>query len=308
MKPDLLVFFELPSERLAPFRKDYTVHHAPDPEHWERALGEARDRIRAVVTTGVAGFSDEQMQGLPALEIIAVLGVGYENVDVEAARVRGIAVARGEEVNGDITADHAMALLLSAARSIPQRNSEIHQGLWNSTTEGDVTGQRLGIVGLGDIGARVARRAEGFGMDIAYHNRSPRAGSSYRYADSTLALARDSDFLALTCPGGPSTFHLVDAAVLDALGPKGILVNVARGSVVDTGALVKALEQGRIAAAALDVLESEPEIPEALRRLDNLIVTPHVAGKSPTSVRAITQAALDNLAAHFAGRPLPNPV
>jgi len=308
MKPDLLVAFELPPERLATFREDYTVHHAPDPERWERVLEEAGDRIRAVVTTGVTGFSSAQMQALPALEIIAVLGVGYENVDVEAARARGIAVTRGEDVNGDSTADHAMALLLSAVRSIPQRNSEIHQGLWNSTTEGDVTGQRLGIVGLGDIGVRVARRAEGFGMDIAYHNRSPRPDSPYRYVDSTLALARESDFLVLTCPGGPGTFHIINAPVLEALGPKGILVNVARGSVVDTGALVDALEHGRIAAAALDVLEGEPEIPEALRRLDDLIITPHVAGKSPTSVRAITQAALDNLAAHFAGQPLPNPV
>lgn len=308
MKPDLLVFFELPSERLAPFRKDYTVHHAPDSERWERALAEAGDRIRAVVTTGVAGFTDEQMQALPALEIIAVLGVGYENVDVEAARARGIAVTRGEDVNGDITADHAMALLLSAARSIPQRNSEIHRGLWNSTTEGDVTSQQLGIVGLGNIGVRVARRAEGFGMDIAYHNRSPRPDSPYRYVDSVQALARDSDFLVLTCPGGPGTRHLVNATVLEALGPQGILVNVARGSVVDTDALIEAVQHGRIAAAALDVLEGEPEVPEALRRLDDIIVTPHVAGKSPTSVRAITQAALDNLAAHFAGRSLPNPV
>jgi lactate dehydrogenase-like 2-hydroxyacid dehydrogenase len=308
MKPELLIAFTLPPQAQGAYQEDYTVHYAPDAEAFEWVAESTGNRIQAVLTTGGAGFSERQMQALPALGIIAVLGVGYENVDVAAARRRGIAVAHGENVNGDTTADHAMALLLSAARAIAKKDREIRAGRWRTTMAGSVTGRRLGILGLGDIGQRVARRAEGFQMPISYYNRHPRPDVPYRYAASAEELAREADFLVATCPGGDSTFHLIDAPVLEALGPEGILVNASRGSVVDTQALIEALQNRRILAAALDVVEDEPAIPEAFRSLDNLTVTPHIGGASPASVGAMTQAALDNLAAHFAGRPLPSPV
>lgn len=202
-----------------------------------------------------------------------------------------------------------MALLLGAARHLPQADAWVRQGHWNGFMGPQVSGKRLGIVGLGTIGLEIARRgANGFGMTVGYYNRRPRPESGYTYHDSPLALAEASDFLVVATPGGTDTRHLVNAAVLDALGPQGYLVNIARGSVVDTEALIAALAERRIAGAGLDVVEGEPVVPPALLKLDNVVLTPHSAGRSPEAVSATVALFLENATAHFAGKPVLTPV
>jgi lactate dehydrogenase-like 2-hydroxyacid dehydrogenase len=208
-----------------------------------------------------------------------------------------------------------MMLLLAATRHVLEADRFVRAGGWQEQWRVDtptVSGKRLGILGLGKIGSRIAHRAaRGFDMEIGYHNRAAVAGSPYRHFDSLVDLATWADFLICAAPGGAGTRHLVNAEVLAALGPKGYLVNVGRGTVVDTQALIDALQAKRIAGAGLDVLEGEPSVPPRLPellRFDNVVVTPHVAGRAPESRAAATALILENLNAHFAGRPLRSPV
>jgi lactate dehydrogenase-like 2-hydroxyacid dehydrogenase len=299
----LLVAIPLGEEAAAALRREYRVHAPPAAPEEARA-------VRAVVTNGSTGFSAAQMDALPALELICCYGAGYENVDLAAARERRICVTHAPGVNDATVADHALALMLAAARAIPRLDRAVRAGRWTSSRaeRPALNGARLGLLGLGNIGARIARRAVAFDMTVGYHARSARADVPWQHYPSLVDLARASDFLVVACPGGAATRHLVDRAVLDALGPAGILVNVARGSIVDTRALIEALRTGGVAAAGLDVVEGEPEVPPALLELENIVVTPHVAGRSPAAVQAQTAALLANLAAHFAGRPLPSRV
>lgn len=307
---ELIVGIELQPNRLARLRAAFTVHYAPTPADRAAAIAAAGDRARAVLTNGSTGWSADQIAALPRLEIILALGAGYENIDLAAARRRGIVVTNGAGANDSSVADHAMALLLAVVRDIPQVDRAVRQGAWKRSRglRPSIAGKRLGIIGLGTIGTLIARRASGFDLTIAYHNRRPRAELPFRYVASPRELARDSDFLIVACPGGAATFHLVDRAVLEDLGPAGFLVNIARGSVVDTEALIAALRDGGIAGAALDVIEGEPAVPDALTALPNIVFTPHIAGRSPEAAQATLQLALDNLSAHFSGRPVLTPV
>jgi lactate dehydrogenase-like 2-hydroxyacid dehydrogenase len=203
-----------------------------------------------------------------------------------------------------------MALLLGIARGVHLLDGAVKAGHWESVRAARpaIHGKRLGILGLGNIGAKIARRASGFDMDIGYHTRQPRAGLPYRHFPDALALATHSDYLVLACPGGQATRHLVDAAVLEALGPTGFLINIARGSVVDTAALVSALQAGGIAGAALDVFEGEPALPAAMRDLPNLLLTPHVSGRSPESLQAQIDMFLAGLKAVAVGAAPPHQV
>lgn len=274
-----------------------------------RAIREHGGEIRAVLTRGATGLRGDEMAALPALELVCSLGVGFENIDLAAARARGLRVTYGPGANATSVADHAMALLLGAARRLPQADAWVRQGHWSGFMGPQVSGKRLGILGLGTIGREIARRgAQGFGMTVGYYNRRPRPDCGYAYYDSPRALAEASDFLVVATPGGSETRHLVDAAVLEALGPQGYLVNIARGSVVDTEALIAALAARRIAGAGLDVVEGEPAVPPALFVLDNVVLTPHSAGRSPEAISATVALFLDNATAHFAGRPLLTPV
>lgn len=274
-----------------------------------QAIRDHADEIRVVLTRGATGFHAHEMAALPKLELICSLGVGYENIDVAAARARGVHVTHGPGANATSVADHAMALLLGAARRLPQADAWVRRGHWSGFMGPQVSGKRLGILGLGTIGLEIARRgALGFGMTVGYYSRRVRPDCGYAFHDSPRALAEASDFLVVATPGGAGTRHLVDAAVLDALGPQGYLVNIARGSVVDTEALIAALAGRRIAGAGLDVVEGEPALPPALFGLDNVVLTPHSAGRSPEAVAATVALFLDNASAHFAGRPLLTPV
>ncbi|MEN4923121.1 2-hydroxyacid dehydrogenase [Achromobacter spanius] len=283
--------------------------YAPTAQARALAIQEHGHEIRAVLTRGATGFHANEMAALPQLGIVCSLGVGYENIDLAAAQTRGIVVTNGPGANAVSVADHAMALLLGAARRLPQADAWVRQGHWSGFMGPQVTGKRLGILGLGTIGLEIARRgALGFGMRVGYYNRRARPESGYAYFDSPRALAAESDFLVIATPGGAGTRHLVDGAVLDALGPQGYLINIARGSVVDTQALVAALAERRIAGAGLDVVDGEPVIPDALKQLDNVVLTPHSAGRSPEAVAATVALFLDNATAHFAGKPVLTPV
>lgn len=308
-RPELLVMIPLGDDALAALRREYHVHYAPEGPR-ASALDAVADRpIRAVLTNGSTGLTAAQLDRLRQLEIVCCYGAGYENVDLGAAGARNLPVTHAPGVNDATVADHALALMLALARGIPGLDRAVRAGKWHSSRaeRPTLSGASLGVLGLGHVGAKIGARAAAFEMRVGYHTRQPRAVAFRHYA-SLVELARASDFLVIACPGGSATRHLVDRAVLEALGPGGFLVNVARGSIVDTEALIAALEAGRIAGAGLDVIEGEPEVPPALLRFENVLFTPHIAGRSPAAVRAQTDALLANLASRFAGHPLPFPV
>jgi lactate dehydrogenase-like 2-hydroxyacid dehydrogenase len=288
----------------------FQVHdrtHQSDPA----AFAAIAPRIRAIAASGESKVPRELIAQLPALELVSVFGVGYDGIDVAAARERGIAVTHTPNVLNDEVADLAMALVLAVSRRLIEADRYVRSGAWAHgpmPLARKVSGARMGIVGLGRIGVAIAKRAEAFGMSIAYTSRSARANSPYRYFPSAEALAREVDFLVVITPGGAATRKLIDAKVLAALGSKGYLVNVARGSVVDEQALLQALRAGTIAGAALDVFENEPHVPGELLALDNVVLTPHVGSATWQTRQAMADLAFGNLQAHFSGRPLLSPV
>ena len=291
-------------------RGAFRVHdriHQRDPT----AFAAVAPRIRAISASGESKVPRELIAQMPALEIISVFGVGYDGVDVAAAREHGVAVTNTPDVLNDEVADLAIGLVLAVSRRIPQADRYVREGKWTNgpmPLARKVSGARMGIVGLGRIGLAIARRAEAFGMSIAYTSRNARPEAPYPYFASAEALAREVDFLVVITPGGAATRKLIDAKVLAALGKKGYLVNVARGSVVDEQALVSALRDGTIAGAGLDVFENEPNVPSELLGLDNVVLTPHVGSATWQTRQAMADLAFGNLTAHFAGKPLLSPV
>lgn len=287
----------------------YRLIRAPSPELRSQAIEHHAGTIDAVLTRGPLGLSATEITALPALQIICVIGAGYEQVDLAAAAARGITVTNGAGANAAAVADHALALLLALLRDIPRADASTRRGEWNRVISPSVSGKRLGILGLGAVGLAIAKRANlGFDMPISYHSRTAREGLPYTWFDSPVALAAAVDILLVATPGGAATRHLVDAQVLHALGAEGYLVNIARASVVDTQALVSALQQGRLAGAALDVFDDEPAVPDALKALGNTVLTPHVAGQSPEAARDTVELVLRNLQAFFAGESVLTPV
>lgn len=282
--------------------------HDTDPS----AFAAAASGIRAVAASGDSRVSAELIARLPALEIISVMGVGYDGVDVAAAKARGVVVTHTPNVLNDDVADLAIGLMLCAARQLPAADRYVRAGEWEAKgampLARKMSGARLGIVGMGRIGQAIATRAAAFGMRIAYTARSAKPALAHRYVASVEALAAESDLLVVITPGGAGTRHLIDAAVLKALGPKGILVNVARGSVVDESALIAALESGTLGGAALDVFEDEPRVPARLKALPHVVLAPHIGSATQATRQAMADLAFANLEAHFGGRPLPTPV
>ncbi|MEB2398580.1 2-hydroxyacid dehydrogenase [Parapusillimonas granuli] len=312
MKPLLLVLVYLSEEHRALVSERFEMIYAPN-EHLgaDRSNGQAqiaargRD-IRVVLTNGTNGLLAEEIQALPKLELICTVGVGHENVDLKAAGARGIPVCNAAGTNDDAVADHAMAILLAAIRRLPFLNNGVRNGLWRDDIPRPphVSGRRMGIFGLGNIGKAIARRARGFDMEIGYHSRTRKDETGFKWFDDLLGLAAWCDFLVIAAPGGKATYHAVDRAVLEALGPQGVLVNVARGTLVDTRAVADALRAKKIWAAALDVYENEPTPPAPLLEFDNAILTPHIAGISPQAIHASVLRFLENAERHFAGEPL----
>jgi hydroxypyruvate reductase len=302
-KPDLLTVAKLPPFLMEPLQAAFTVHNALE--------GAPRERIRAICGSGESKVGADLIAQLPALEIVSIMGVGYDGVDVAACKARGVVVAHTPDVLNDDVADLAIALALNIARRIPQADRHVRAGLWPQGPMPLATkfsGARMGIVGMGRIGQAIAQRALAFGMTIGYTARSAKPALPHAFHPTPRALAAASDFLVVITPGGAGTKKLIDASVLEALGPKGYLINVARGSVVDEAALIDALQRKAIAGAALDVFENEPNVPEALRALDNVVLVPHIGSATQATRQAMADRAFANLQAHFAGRPLPSAV
>jgi lactate dehydrogenase-like 2-hydroxyacid dehydrogenase len=302
--PDLLVVAKLPPFLMDPLRAHFTVHMNADDA--------PLDRIRAVAGSGESKVGAELIARLPALKVISIMGVGYDGVDVAAAKARGILVTHTPDVLNDDVADLALALALNIARRIPQADRYVREGRWAQQgpmpLATKMSGARMGIVGMGRIGQAIAERARAFGMSVAYTARSAKTNLPYTFHDQVTALAAQSDFLVVITPGGAATRKLIDAKVLQALGPTGYLINVARGSVVDEAALLAALQAGTIAGAALDVFENEPHVPEALRALDNVVLVPHIGSATVATRQAMANLAFENLRAFFAGGTPPTPV
>ncbi len=259
-------------------------------------------QVRAMLCNAQSIVSREQMRQWPELELIVVIGVGRDGIDLEAAAELGIKVSKTPDVCAEDVADHTLALLLAATRQIVQAHEFVRQGRWLQGRYPPTlrfSGQRMGIVGLGRIGRAVARRSQAFDMSIAYTGRTPKNDVPYRWCDSVLELAADVDFLVVCASGGPATRGLIDARVLQALGPQGVLVNVGRGSIVDEAALQQALQERTIAAAALDVFVHEPQVPEGLIELPNTVLTPHMASSTRQGLQAMLAQAEACLLQHF---------
>jgi lactate dehydrogenase-like 2-hydroxyacid dehydrogenase len=309
-KTGLLVDVQIFEGGLDGLSDEFDINHIVDEQERAKFLKSDGGAIKAVLTNGTKGLTREELALMPNLKLISCIGAGYEKIDVEAAKRRGIAISHGPGTNEVSVADHSFALLFSIVRRIPSHDTQVKHGGWKTLADSwpTLTGKTLGILGLGRIGMLIASRASGFEMAVHYHSRSKRDDVDYIYEHSAIDLATASDFLIVVCPGGRETHHLVDAAVLEALGPSGYLVSVGRGSVVDNTALVTALQNGKIAAAGLDVFDGEPEAPQELLEAPHITFTPHVAGRSPEARSLMVDLFQRNLKNFFSGAPLVTPI
>ena len=316
MKPHALVMVFLTEAHRELVAQHFALIYAPnegggaDRSNSAAHIAAHGQQIRIVLTNGATGITTDEINALPKLEILCTLGVGYETVPVEYLKQRGIRVCNAAGTNEDCVADHAMGLLLAAVRGIPFLNSTVRRGVWRDAIPRppNVSQKRLGLLGMGGIAQKVAKRALGFDMEIGYYSRTRRDETGFQFFSDLQSLAEWCDFLVVAAPGGKETFHIINAKILKALGPQGVLVNIARGSLVDTEALAVALRDKVIAAAAIDVYESEPKPPVVLLEFENAIITPHVAGLSPEAMLASVECFIDNANLHLAGKPLRTPL
>jgi len=298
----------------AALRTRYAVCRLADQPEPLAFLAEHGERFEAIASSAAVGFSAGLLAHLPRLRVVSHYGVGLDKLPLPELHARGVAVATTTGVLEDCVADAAWALMLAVARRVPQADAYVRSGQWaqdgmNHFPLGRrVSGARLGVVGLGRIGQVIARRAAGFDMTVAYHSRRPVPGVPWRHEPDLLALARDSDFLVVITAGGADSRYLINTEVLDALGPRGFLINVARGSVVDEVALLRALHEGRIAGAGLDVFEHEPGASEAIRQAPRCVLMPHIASATEETRSAMAQLVLDNLETFFTHGTLLTPL
>jgi lactate dehydrogenase-like 2-hydroxyacid dehydrogenase len=282
----------------------------PNPDLW---LAEWAPRIRAVAMAGGHAKLDEAyMRQYPKLEIISSFGVGYDNIDAKTAARLGIVVTNTPGVLDDEVADTTLGLMIMAVRQLPQAERYLRAGQWSAKGAYPLTpslrGRTVGILGLGRIGKAIATRITAFGLDVVYHGRHAQAGVSYRYHSSLVDMAKAVDVLIVVAPGGPGTRHIINAEVLEALGPDGVLINVARGTLVDERALIEALRNKTILAAGLDVFENEPHVPQELIALENTVLLPHVGSASVKTRRAMAECVVSNLFAWADGKAPLTPV
>lgn len=315
MKPEILVMAASPSPAvMAQLAEQFTCHHLwqIDAAGQPAFLGQVAPTVRAVWTTGPIGLEIALIDAMPQLEIVVVNSVGYDKLPLEALRARNIAVTNTPGVLTDDVSDLAVMLLLSAQRRLPALDRYVRRGDWARqaplTPARSVRGKVAGIFGYGRIGQAIGARLQAFGMEVRYFQPRPVPEAAAPRAASLLELAQQSDYLIICAPATPATRHAVGAEVLAALGPDGTLINIARGALVDEAALIAALQGGQLGAAGLDVFADEPNVPEALRALDNVVLTPHVGSLTVETRHAMGQLTFDNLKAHFAGHPLLTPV
>ncbi len=310
MKPTLLQICALPPSMVEALQQGYDLHRLPEGDAAEAWLAGHGAGVRGLVTGGHLGVPDTLWDRLPALEIVGINGVGYDKVDLPRAKARGIRVTNTPGVLTEDVADLAIGLLIAALRGIPQADRFVRDGRWSAETmplATKVSRRRVGIVGMGRIGRAIARRLEGFDAQIGYTDMG-KMDVPYAFYPDPVALAAASEVLVVAASASPATRHLIGQAALEALGPQGALVNVARGSLVDEDALVAALQAGTLGRAALDVFADEPHVPEALRAMPQVVLTPHIASATTETRAAMAALVLDNLRAFFAGEALPTPV
>ena len=290
----------------------FNLHVIPR-DNAEAVIANAAPNVRGAAVTGAPDkMMGDMMARFPKLEFVSSFGVGYDNIDIKYAVAHGITVTNTPEVLNEEVADTALGLLLCTVREFPQASNFLRAGKWMQgqypLTKATLRDRTVGMVGLGRIGKAIVRRLEGFGVPVVYHSRNPQTGVSYKHYPKMIDMARDVDTLILITPGGPSTRNLVNADVLDALGPKGIVINMSRGTVVDDAALIKALKERKIYAAGLDVFVNEPEVPKEYLALDNVTLFPHLGSSTVHTRQKMEQLVVDNLLAWAAGKAPITPV
>ena len=297
------------SEFLAELETRYEVHRLWEASDQVALISEGAPHIRVVVTEGWAP-ADFQAK-FPNLELIASHGVGYDGVDLGAAQARKIAVTNTPGVLDDAVADLTIGLLIAVTRGMVVGDQYVRNGEWlkaNFPLMSHLRGRQAGILGLGRIGLAIAQRLQAFGIEINYHNRRERSDVDYRYFSSLSMMAQDVDFLILSCVGGEETKKIVNREIMENIGPNGVLINISRGSVVDEGDLVACLEEGKLGGAGLDVFASEPHVPEALFKMPQVVLQPHIGSATLQTRIAMGQLVVDNVDAYYAKKPLLTPV
>jgi hypothetical protein len=289
------------------------LHHWLDARDKDAFAKEVGNKIKAIAIAYTANKVDEKfLRQFPHLEQVSSFGVGYDHIDAKWAGAHGIVVTNTPEVLNEEVADTAIGLLLCTVREFPQSERFLRAGKWPQghypLTKATLRDRTVGMVGMGRIGKAIAKRLEAFGVPVVYHSRKPQAGVSYKYYSNLIDMAREVDTLMVIVPGGASTQNMINADVLKALGPKGILINMARGSVVDEPALIEALKNRTIYSAGLDVFAKEPEVPKELIEMDHIVLFPHLGSSTEVTRAAMDQLVVDNILAWAAGKPPLTPV
>jgi len=312
-KPDVLLIGQKKPVMIKGLEPTVTLHYLADAKDPDAFLKSIADKVRAIAIAYTSNRIDGAfMQKLPKLEQISSFGVGYDHVDAKWAGEHGIVVTNTPDVLNEEVADTALGLLLCTVRELPQAERHVRAGQWPEKhyplTKATLRNRTVGMVGMGRIGKAIARRLEAFGVAVVYHSRRPQAGVDYKYYPQLIDMARDVDTLMVIVPGGPATANLINAEVLKALGPNGILINMARGSVVDEPALVEALKNHTIYSAGLDVFAKEPHVPKELLEMEHVVLFPHVGSASEATRAAMDQLVVDNILAWAVGKPPLTPV
>jgi lactate dehydrogenase-like 2-hydroxyacid dehydrogenase len=312
-RTEVLLFGPLKPTIVKGLEAAFTVHKLAEAKERDAFVEKIAPRVRAIASSVSSNRIEGALMGrLPNLEIVSTFGVGYDHVDVPWAVANGVVVTNTPDVLTEEVADTALGLLLSAVREFPQAERHLRAGKWRDKayplTRATLRNRTVGLIGMGRIGQAIARRLEAMQVPVVYHARRPAAGLRYRHYPKLIDMARDVDVLLAIVPGGPETKNIVDAQVLTALGPEGIVINMARGSVVDEPALIKALQDGAIMAAGLDVYVHEPEVPAELLAMDNVVLFPHLGSATIFTRDRMDQLVVDNLLAWAAGKPPLTPV
>jgi lactate dehydrogenase-like 2-hydroxyacid dehydrogenase len=312
-KPDVLLVGNKKPVIIAGLEPKVTLHKLIDAQDKEALLKSIADKVRAIAVSYTNERIDAKfMQRFPKLEQVSTFGVGYDHVDAKWAGAHGIIVTNTPEVLNEEVADTALGLLLCTVREFPQAERYVRAGKWPEKqyplTKATLRNRTVGMVGMGRIGRAIARRLEAFGVPVVYHSRNPQSGMKYKYYPKLLDMARDVDTLMVIVPGGAATANMINAEVLKALGPTGILINMARGSVVDEPALIAALKNRTIYSAGLDVFAKEPHVPKELLEMDHVVLFPHLGSSTEVTRAAMDQLVVDNILAWAAGKPPLTPV
>ena len=312
-KPDVLLVGAKKPVLMKGFEGKVTLHHWLDAKDKAAFVKEIGNKIKAIAIAYTANKVDGNfLQQFPHLEQVSSFGVGYDHIDAKWAGEHGIVVTNTPEVLNEEVADTALGLLLCTVRELPQSERYLRAGKWKAghypLTKATLRDRTVGMVGMGRIGKAIARRLEAFGVPVVYHSRNAQAGVKYKYYPKLIDMARDVDTLMVIVPGGASTKNMINAEVLEALGPRGVLINMARGSVVDEPALIEALQKRTIYSAGLDVFANEPDVPKELIEMDHIVLFPHLGSSTEATRAAMDQLVVDNILAWAASKPPLTPV